>query len=52
MKAISLWQPWASLIAAGVKPYETRHWSPPRELIGQRIATYHFRHLDKLTLNF
>ena len=23
MKAISLWQPWASLIACGAKPYET-----------------------------
>lgn len=26
-KAISLWQPWASLIAAGVKQYETRSWA-------------------------
>lgn len=27
IKAISLWQPWASLVAAGVKRHETRHWS-------------------------
>jgi hypothetical protein len=27
MKAISLWQPWASLIAAALKIDETRHWS-------------------------
>lgn len=27
MKAISLWQPWASLIAVGVKTWETRSWS-------------------------
>ena len=27
MKALSLWQPWASLIAAHVKRHETRHWS-------------------------
>lgn len=27
MRAISLWQPWASLVAAGLKVYETRHWS-------------------------
>ncbi|HSZ58642.1 MAG TPA: ASCH domain-containing protein [Tepidisphaeraceae bacterium] len=27
MKAISLWQPWASLIAIGAKCYETRSWS-------------------------
>ena len=26
MKAISLWQPWASAIAAGVKTVETRSW--------------------------
>lgn len=27
MKAISLWQPWASLIALGVKRVETRSWA-------------------------
>lgn len=27
MKAISLWQPWASLVALGYKQYETRSWS-------------------------
>lgn len=26
MKALSLWQPWASLIAWGAKEYETRSW--------------------------
>ncbi len=26
MKAISLWQPYASAVVAGVKTYETRHW--------------------------
>ncbi len=26
MKAITLWQPWASLIAVGAKQYETRPW--------------------------
>lgn len=26
MKAISLWQPWASLIVMGLKTYETRSW--------------------------
>lgn len=26
MKVISLWQPWASLIAAGAKTWETRSW--------------------------
>lgn len=27
MKAISLWQPWASLWACGTKQYETRSWA-------------------------
>lgn len=27
MKAISLWQPWASAVAVGVKRFETRHWA-------------------------
>lgn len=27
MKAISLWQPWASLVAGGHKRYETRGWA-------------------------
>ncbi len=27
MKAITIWQPWASLIACGNKKYETRSWA-------------------------
>ncbi len=27
MKAITIWQPWASLIACGAKKYETRSWA-------------------------
>ncbi|MEG6584905.1 ASCH domain-containing protein [Dendrosporobacter sp. 1207_IL3150] len=27
MKAITLWQPWASLLASGAKKYETRTWA-------------------------
>lgn len=34
MKAISLWQPWATLIARGHKAIETRSWAPPDHLIG------------------
>jgi hypothetical protein len=26
MKAISIWQPWASLIVSGYKKFETRNW--------------------------
>ena len=37
MRAISLWQPHASFIMLGVKPYETRSWAAHRPLIGKRI---------------
>jgi hypothetical protein len=47
MKAISLWQPWASLIACGAKPFETRSWAPPRDLIGQPIAIHAAKKIDK-----
>lgn len=40
MKAISLWQPWASAIPAGLKQYETRSFQPPAKYIGQRIAIH------------
>ena len=29
LPAISLWQPWAHLLATGAKRYETRSWSTP-----------------------
>lgn len=38
--AISLWQPWASLIAIGAKTIETRSWAAPKSLMGQRIAIH------------
>lgn len=40
MKAISLWQPWASLIACGAKDIETRSWRAPASLIGQRVLIH------------
>ena len=52
MKAISLWQPWASLIACGAKPFETRHWAPPRELIGQPIGIHAAKKIDKGAAEF
>ncbi len=38
--AITLYQPWASLIAVGAKRYETRSFPAPRRLLGQRIAIH------------
>ncbi|NIJ07193.1 hypothetical protein FHS31_000789 [Sphingomonas vulcanisoli] len=40
MKALTLWQPWASLVVAGAKPFEFRSWRPPAALIGQRIVIH------------
>lgn len=52
MKAISLWQPWASLIACGIKPFETRSWAPPRHLIGQSIAIHAAKKIDRSAAGF
>ncbi|WP_374650275.1 hypothetical protein, partial [Rhizorhabdus sp.] len=40
MKALTIWQPWASLIIVGAKPFEFRGWKPPRWIIGQRIVIH------------
>ena len=38
--AITLHQPWASLITLGLKTVETRSWPAPARLVGQRIAVH------------
>ena len=38
--AITLHQPWASLIALGIKTVETRSWPAPERLVGQTIAVH------------
>jgi hypothetical protein len=43
MKACTIWQPWASLIMIGAKPYEFRRWDyreRERALEGQRIVIH------------
>lgn len=40
MKAITIRQPWASLVLIGAKPFEFRAWRPSRSIIGQRIAIH------------
>jgi len=46
MKAISLWQPWASLVIDGRKRIETRSWKAPGFLIGQQLAIYATKRVD------
>ena len=57
LKAISVWQPWASLLIHGIKTHETRSWQPPLDLLGHRIAIHAavtfkafaaYRHLARL----
>ena len=40
MKALTIWQPWATLIIVGAKPWEWRRWPAPRWLVGQRIVIH------------
>ena len=40
MHAITLHQPWASLIALGIKTVETRSWPAPARLVGRTIAIH------------
>lgn len=43
MKALTIWQPWASLIMIGAKPYEFRKWdyrTRDRSIEGSRIVIH------------
>lgn len=49
MKALSLWQPWALLIAIGAKRFETRSWDTPYR--GPLVICASKKGLDRRTLN-
>lgn len=57
MKALSVMQPWASLIVGGPLPQENpkrienRTWDPPRSMIGQRFAIHASKKLDELAFH-
>lgn len=40
MKALTIWQPWASLIVEGYKPREFRSWAAPWSAVGQRLVIH------------
>lgn len=40
MKAITIKQPWASLIVHGIKNIENRTWSCPKKYLGQRVLIH------------
>lgn len=47
MKATTLWQPFASLVAWGDKTIETRSWAPGPALIGERLAIHAAKRLSR-----
>lgn len=51
VKALTIRQPWATLIALGVKTIETRSWRAPQALIGQTIAIHAGKHEPALPLD-
>lgn len=44
IKALTLTQPWATLVAIGSKRIETRSWAPHHAMIGRRIAIHAAKH--------
>ena len=59
MKALTIWQPWASLVIEGAKPFEFRGWNPRHRgggyaaLIGQRIVIHAAsKKMDPRELNY
>ncbi len=40
MWAFTVWQPWATLIVEGVKPFEFRKWPAPPAYQGQRVGIH------------
>jgi hypothetical protein len=40
VKALTIWQPWATLIMIGAKPHEFRGYPAPRFVRGQRIVIH------------
>src|SRR5262249_6870381 len=50
MKAISLWQPWASLMAVSAKKIEPRHWQTDYRGLVAIHAAKRFQELERLLL--
>lgn len=47
MKAITIKQPWASLIVHSIKDIENRTWPCPKKYIGQRVLIHASKSKDK-----
>lgn len=47
MRALTLWQPWAHVVARGEKLIENRPWQPPAWMFWQRFAIHAGKRWDK-----
>jgi hypothetical protein len=47
VRALTITQPWASLLARGDKRVENRTWAPPEELVGEQVALHASREFDQ-----
>ena len=52
MRALTIWQPWAHLVANGDKLIENRPWEPPAWIVGKPFAIHAGKHWDKKSLDF
>lgn len=50
MKALTVWQPWATAILAHGKDIENRPWQPPAAVIGRRIGIHAGLRVDQTAL--
>lgn len=50
MRALTIWQPWASLIAKGDKRIENRDYPPFSTIVGERIAIHAGKQWDHRSL--
>lgn len=46
MKALTLWQPWATAMVEGKKLVETRSWAPPKTMAPLTIAIHAGKRVD------
>lgn len=45
--ALTLTQPWAGLVASGIKRIENRPWKLPKRMLGRRFAIHASREVDQ-----
>lgn len=50
MLALTVWQPWATLIIHHGKTIENRTWPPPTRVVGQRLAIHAGKQIDRAAL--